>query len=433
MGLSRLQNLSQSGQLALGRLLDSDDIDFLCSPCQYHYRADEKPFTYSSVMGPFAHSGACRNKLVFLEDDHPPARARHSGAFLSTRDPWHDEMFFRRNFAQVMTHGQQMWWYSLGAQWFKDPYRQKVAGELHRVGLEAVKRDRGPVAEVAVVVDERSVSAMRLNAPFQQALLTDSLAAFYPTGAPVECHELHSFLNHADHSRFKVIAFLNLFRLDRDLLAAVNKLKSGNRTLMFSFAPGVLMDTPGSRVFSMDSASALVGMRLEEQKENVPLTVWVDPERVSLMGGGEDIRYGWLDAEIPIQPVIGIRDDGVEPLGFLHGGTPGFGRKAHPQWTSVFSAAPCMPPEVLQALLEEAGVHLYTRSRDVIYANRSMVACQACSAGKKKLRLPRPASLTDALNGAVVQPRSDGSHEIVMKRHETLIFWVGEPMRPEDA
>ena len=58
LGLSRLQNLSQSGHLALGRLLDSDDIDFICSPGGYFYRADEKSFTCSMVMGPVCEFGS---------------------------------------------------------------------------------------------------------------------------------------------------------------------------------------------------------------------------------------------------------------------------------------------------------------------------------------------------------------------------------------
>ncbi len=424
LGLSRLQNLSQCGQLAVGRLLESDDIDFICSPCEYFYRADEKPFTIGTVMGPFADSAASRNKLVFLEDDHPPAFARQGGACFTTRDPWHDGMYFRRNFAQVLSHGQQLWWYSLGAQWFKEPERQKIAGDLYRAGLKALEMDRGSVAEVAVVIDERSISTMRFNPMFQQSLLTESHGAFFPTGAPFDCFELRTFLRGTDYSRFKVVVFLNLFRIDSELLADIEKLKGDGRTLVFSFAPGLLKDSNGERTFSTDSASDLVGMRLAVEKESIPLTIWVDPERAPKMLGDEDIRYGWLHVDTGVSgPVLGITDPDAEALGFLHSGTPGFGIKKHPGWTSIFSAAPCVPTVILRALLKNAGVHIYTASGDTVYANRSMIAYVANSLGEKELTLPYAATLEDALTGEEIKLKRRRC-KISMKRHETRIFWI---------
>lgn len=424
LGLSRLQDLSQCGQLAIRRLLESEDIDFICSPCEYFYRADEKPFTFATVMGPFADSAAACGKLTFLEDDHPPAFVRLPGACFTTRDKWHDEMYFRRNFAQVLSHGQQFWWYSLGAQWFREPDRQNIIGTLNRVGLKALETDRGSVAEVAVVIDERSISSMRFNAQMHGMLLTESHAAFFPTGAPFECFELKSFLGKVDYSQFKVVVFLNLFRVDTGLLEGIEKLKCDGRTLMFSFAPGLLDDRSGVRTFSADSASELVGMALAEEKEGIPLTVWVDPERAPRFLGGEDVRYGWLHVDTGVAgPVLGITDTDAEPLGFLHTGTPGFGMKKHPEWTSVFSAAPGVPTSVLRALLKNAGVHVYTDSGDTVYPNRSMIAYVANSRGEKELILPFAATLEDVLTGEKIKLKRRRC-SMLMKRHETRIFWI---------
>ena len=428
LGLSRLQNLSQCGQLSVGRLLDSEDIDFICSPNEYCFRADEKPFTGSTVMGPFADSGACCNKLVFLEDDHCPpdgVEALSSNSAFSTRDTWHDEMFFRHTFAQMLSSGQQLWWYSLQVQWFKEASRQEIVGDLHRIGKEALERDRGSVAEVAVVIDERSISTMRFNPRLQQSILTDSHGNFFPSGAPFKCFELQSFLHHADHDRFKVVVFLNLFRVDQDLLDSVKTLKSDGRTLMFFFAPGLLMDRAGQREFSTESASELVGMNLAVESKNVPLTVWIDPDRVSLIPDRQDVRYGWLEMDTAVQPLaIGVDDEDAEPLGFLHSGRPGFATKKHKNWTSVYSAAPCLPTEVLRVLLKRAGVHVYTDGGDVIYANKSMLACVASSSGSKILRLPHVAILRDVFDGSVLIQDANNSISITMKRHETRIFWM---------
>ena len=424
LGLSRLQNLSQCGQLDLARILECKDIDFLCSPAEYYCRPDEKPFTASMVMGPYNDAGECHNKLCFLEDDHPPVFDHKSGAAFTTRDDWQDEMYFRQHFAQTLSHGQQLWWYSLGAKWFKERLRHNIVGKLFQVATKAMEKDRASLAEVAVVIDERSVSAMRFNPTFQRMLLTDSHAAFMRTGAPFECYESSTFLKHVDPSRFKFVAFLNLFRVDADVMAAVEKLKSAGRTLMFSFAPGALLDSVKGRAFSMDSASELVGMRLEREPVDVPLTVWVDPERTSLIPGGEDIRYGWTHLDIGVSPpFLGITDPAAEELGFLHSGTAGLGLRRHDCWTSVFTSAPCAPQEVLRALMRRAGVHIYSESGEVVYANRSMFACSASSRGEKAFRLPRLVTLVDVLTGERIHS-ADGAHRMFMRRNETRIFWI---------
>ena len=421
-GLSRLQNLSQCGQLALNRLLKSEDIDFICSPGEYFYRADEKPFTIGTVMGPFADSAINHNKLVFLEDDHPPGNELGNAVSFTTRDKWHDEMYFRRNLAYALSHGQQLWWYSLGAQWFKKSERQKIVGKLHQISQKAIKLDRSSTAEVAVVIDERSVSTMRFNPLLQQTLLTESHGAFFQTGAPFDCFELQSFLHCTDYSQFKVVVFLNLFRVDSELFAAIEKVKADGRTLLFSFAPGFLDDSNGERIFSTDSASKLAGMELVEKMDN-PLSVWVDPERSPLMLDGEDIRYGWMHIDHGVQsPVLGIADPEVVPLGYLYSGVPGLGMKEYPEWTSVFSAAPCIPPKILKAILKKAGVHLYTESEDVIYTNSSMLAYVSSSRGEKELTVKNSILLEDAITGEEIKMENSRC-KIFMKRHEVRIFW----------
>ena len=420
--LSYFQDLAQSGHLALDRVLDSPHVDFLCSPCSYRFRSDECDYRPISVLGPFADSAASRDKLVFAEDDHFPVfqRTRHPG--MSSRDRWHDEMTFRNALGRALTSGQQLWWYSLGGTWFREAQRQNIVGRLHRMGLEAIMRDRSPVAEVAVVVDERSISAMRLNAPFQRELILESFGACAASGIPVECHELRSFLDHTDHSRFKAVVFLNLFLADAERLAKIDLLKSAGRTLIFQFAPGLLTGGPGERAFSVEQASRLVGITLGEADGEVPLTVWMDPDRVP-MTEGDDIRFGMNNPELPTSPVLAVTDPRAAPLGFLHADQVGFARRRHADWTAVFCAPPNIPSAVLRTLFKEAGVAIYADSNEVLYANRSMLVVCASSRGEKILVLPNQPELVDALTGERLLPVK-GKYALFMKRHETRIFWL---------
>jgi len=274
------------------------------------------------------------------------------------------------------------------------------------------------------VIDERAVAPMRLNAPFQQALILDSVAACFPAGAPVACHELALFLRHADPGRYRFVYFPNLGWMDDGTRAALARWKGGDRTLLFTYAPGYAQGGPAERSFSAAAASAVAGMRLAETREASPLTVWVDPARAALLPDGADLRYGWLNPEIAARPLLCVDDPAAEALGYLTTGAVGLARRRHADWTAVFSAAPLAPSALLRALFRDAGVHIYAEGNDVVYANAGMVALSASAAGDRTLRLPRPARLTDALSGETLACDARQGVTLAMRRHETRIFWV---------
>ena len=122
--------------------------------------------------------------------------------------------------------------------------------------------------------------------------------------------------------------------------------------------------------------------------------------------------------------MLAVADAEAEPLGFLRSDAVGLARKRHPEWTSVFSSAPCLPTNLLRELLRQAGVHIYAEGGDVIYANQSMLAISASSSGMKTLTLPRPGPLVDALDGTAIETDADGRATLALKRHETRIFWT---------
>jgi len=421
--LSGAEQFQQCAHLALDRLLEAEEIDFFCSPCQYLYRGDESPVGFNSVLGSFSDSSALRGKLTYGEDDHRPPGVLSANHCLVTRDKFYDEMVFRRNFVQAMTHGQQQWWYSLGARWLDQPWRQAIAGGLHRLGLQALERDRSPVSEVAIVIDERSPLTMRINRDFQKSLILDTYArSFQSIGAPVELHELRTFLQCADIDRYRFVVFLNLFRVDDETMKAVGRLKGGGRTLFFQYAPGYLTGAPGERQFSDQRASDLVGMSLREVEEPMPMTVWIDPDSQNFLAELGDIRYGFHNYRNAVSPVLYAIDTEAEHLGRLHNELGGLAVKAHGQWRSVFSAAPEIPAAVVRKLLHRAGVHVYVDSEDVVYANQSYLGVSACSRGVKRIRLPASRSVTDALTGERIATDANHSWSVDMRRHEVRIF-----------
>ena len=68
---------------------------------------------------------------------------------------------------------------------------------------------------------------------------------------------------------------------------------------------------------------------------------------------------------------------------------PGMGVKSFPQWTSIYVAAPNLPAPVLRGIAGFAGVHLYNRDGDVLYATRDLLSIHTVAGGDRTFRLPR--------------------------------------------
>lgn len=414
--LSAIYNLSQSGHIALRRLLDCPDIDFLCSPLQYRYRQDVRPFTFGQVHGTLADSMRLYNKLTFAEEDHWEARGD-----LFARDEWHDRMYLMQDFGTQATHGQYMWWYANGRECFANPERRRLVCDLNRIGMKQLGMDRSPVAEIAVIMDDRSVSAIRPNPMFWREVLLHTYAGIYPAGAPFELFELNAFLERADHSKYKTVIFLNLYRLDKKILDGVNALKSNGRTLIFMGLSGKIFDSPdGKRTVSATNSEKLIGMKMKTASAAMPFSLWIDPDRTDFLPQNEDLRFGSED----FYPGLLESDDPTaETIAFWCNGNPGMARKKFPAWTSVFIGGARVPDIVWRTLFKDAGVHCYAQCGDVASVNASMVTYTASARGGRVLSMPCRETLEDVFTGEKIRTNEDGSCRLSLKRHETRVFF----------
>lgn len=411
--LSGMNHLSQSGHLGLRRILASPDIDFLCSPCLYSYRNDAGPCLLSSMLGAFSEAARLYGKMVYAEDDHHPSEFRVSG---ESRDEWHDEMSFRRNFAMVASHGIDMWHYSLGCGWLAPEHRRKSIAKLLEIAGELKKHPRTGKAQVALVVDERSVSALPPNPALTGALLLHTVAAAMRGGAAVDFYELESFFR-ADVSQYRVVIFCNLVRSDDAVREQIDRIRAG-RTLYFQYAAGYRHDAGADVSQSAENASRLTGVRLKET-EPQPLTVWYDPDRARLGNVESDIRYGLCDSR-RCSPVLAADDPGAEVFGTLADGGAGLVRKRYAGGTAVYSSAPVPDARLLHELFRDSGVFLRTAPGMAVYENDAMLAVTASARGKAELFLHPGETLTDAYTGEVL---NTPVAVLDLKRHETRIYY----------
>lgn len=401
-----------AGHLALAKVLDSPDVDFLTSPTSYAFRqlGGEGTSHFMSLFG----SAKLHGKLWFDENDIRTSLAPgERGTWGKPADIAGDIVQQEKELANVIVNGSAQWWFDVGSNVYSDPALMGRIGRLAQSASEAQKLDRRSVDEVAMVVDEKSLCYMRVGDPtLGSRLLVAQLPEMSRIGAPVG-HYLVTDLPHLKNH--KVFFIMTSFAPTAQDRAAIESLKCDGHVLVFLYAPGVYRDGQLDATGMAD----LTGIRLRMSREEVPFTVkLVKGHR--LTEGLEGQSYG---AQQRNAPFCYADDAAVTVLGTLPDGKPGLVVKTEKEWTSVFSAVPMLPTRLMRNIAQVAGVHTYIDTADVVWASKDLLGICVKDAGKRRVRLPKKADVLDLYSGEVVGENID-AFEADFADRATRVFVV---------
>ena len=97
---------------------------------------------------------------------------------------------------------------------------------------------------------------------------------------------------------------------------------------------------------------------------------------------------------------------------------------AHPQallLPRIDVAVPCVSAAVLRALAKSAGVHVYVDEDAVVYANASLLSITVVEPGRRRILLPQPVNVVDAISGQRVAEQTT-SCECDFQERESRLF-----------
>ena len=158
-----------------------------------------------------------------------------------------------------------------------------------------------------------------------------------------------------------------------------------------------------------------------------PITAGV-PEGYTFGGLDRDLpAYGqmppsWYPKHPACSPILYAPKPEGRVLGVMAAnGRPGLVVKDFGSWRSVWVGAYTISAPILRGILRFAGVHIYDEAEDIVYANRSWLAVHFSDDGERTLRLPRPATVVDALTGEVLG-RNVTVMRLKVRRGEMRIF-----------
>ena len=391
-----------SGHYALRRVLDSPDIDVLCSPLSYY---DRQWLGTGACMSP-AESVALAGKLWLNEDD---SRTHHSSqdAYGKVADLNQSRHVMLRNTAQAAIRGFGTWWMDLmGEGWYDDPQIWDVQRQLWPTERAMLARTKPFESEIALVIDERSMLYLAgQSRDLARRLIYESRAAAGRSGAPYGQYLLD------DVAAGKVPAKLQIHLATYAPTAAQRQALKAEQNVshLWCYSPG-LITTDG---FDAKAMGDLSGFDCEPV---TPSSGWATPTAAGKALGLAD-RWG---AEQPITPLYGVKPAGVEVLATWDDGSAAVAVRRKAGGVEAFCAVPALTPELIRACARLAGAHIWAEQNASVWAAAGYLCVTPMTDGRLAIHLPGAATLTDALTGERVGQGKD--LPIQVKAGETRVL-----------
>ena len=404
------QRQQNAGHLALDRVLNNADIDFITSPTSYAFRT---PGTGYSHFMSLTDSVKLHGKLWIDENDIrtwlTPGKIGAWGKTGTYAETLKQE---QRELASVLGQGCGQWWFDMGGGWFDDSQMMDQISRMRRIADKTLGRPRRSVAEIAVVVDDKSLAYLRPGNPLSSPLMLQVLPHLARTGAPLSYYALSDL---ADAPKHRMYVFLNAFAPDEADRRAINALKADGRVLVFFWAAGVYRDGQ----IDPKGISELVGMQIALSKKRAPMTgrIVKGADPVKGLGG----RSFGVDASVA--PSFSVEDPEAVVLGQRARAQPVLAVRKHDDWTSVYAAVPVHSCELFRNLAATAGVHRYVTTPDVVYATQSLLGIACNKAGKRTVRLRERARVWDLFADRLLQ-NDVAEFDIDVEKHGTVLLFI---------
>ena len=423
---------AEFGHLMGHEAIRSEWIDFLQGPHSYHNRR----VGTGTHLSKFAHDSVLAAGKYYIDQfdfqTHHHPRGAHDAKHVSLDEAvW----VMLRGLGFALQHNVAYYWHEGGpgsydqasvfgpAEWgrlhYDHPRYTQTIRQIKRITDENQRLGTTSAAEIALVHSTEALASLTPDRTRMFSLFNHGVRSWFRqySGFPVDEYQTELWPDIPRPYR------LYLFTMPWQITAAEReaihrRLRSENAIAVWTYAPGFLGDDGPD----LAHCEALTGFRLGRVRAyDEPQHVQVDVPSVVDVAGGDhpfvaagSASYGTMtDPEIfnfgcgwwqwPADQRFGDvfyaePDPAMTVLGTLkHQGKPGLCLRRHAGFTSVYTAAPLISGELLRALFLRAGAHCYAPDGDLVYASDRYVTIHATAAGPRRVCLPRPRAVSDAV------------------------------------
>ena len=396
---------------AISQLLRLDSVDMLSAPHTYYRRG----LGGDALMRQYLGSATLHGKLFFDEGDDQThlerlkPRPDHRAYALTAE---HSKTFLYREFGNMATHGIGLWYMDLNGGWFRDAELVDAVGRMKKWADVSMHHCRKRDSQVAVISAPESEFYLNYRkSPGNEigyGLYHDQVGEFFRAGAPFDWYLIDDLAAIKDRG-YKVYIFLDCFYLTDAQRNTIRQLQSGDRTLMWFYAPGYASHDNLSKT----RMEELTGLHFQQASQGTLQGVMVDTRQT--LGIAKTQKSLFTVAPEPgVQALAFGTDELAEKIVLAERRCPG--------WTSIFSAVPGIPGDVLGAIYTRAGVHRYTTSDDVLSANESWLMLHTRTAGTKRIRLPHKCSKVTEITTETLIGQHIDHFQIDLPQYATAVF-----------
>ena len=397
-----------AGHYALRKLLNSPDIDVICSPISYFDRGPGE----SAPCMTAAESVALAGKMWLNEDDtrtHLTHEDTFPGAQHVVKNVYETNGELVRNVAQEAARNFATWWMDLPASgWFDDPAMWAEMKRMNAMDSELLALQLPFRPQIADVIDPEAMTMVAEGgAEVSRPLVYESRAEFGRTGAPYGQYLLD------DVAAGRVHAKLYVFNSPWSLTEAqrANILKSTRQaTKLWCYAPGMF----DSGRLNPGAMQQLTGFKILPAKS---ATALAEPTSAGKKLGLQK-KIGINRAVTPLFMAADARPE--EVLAAYPNGEAAVAVRKTASGVSIFCGAPALSSELLRAAAKMAGVSLYTGSDCIVYGNGPYLSIHGIADGQLKINTHTSGAVADGLTGALIGMGPEVS--IPVKKGQTRIL-----------
>ena len=388
--------LANDGLQGLGLALSDPNIDCIATLIDYVKRRGGQA---GLSITPFFASARLHHKMIWEEHDYRTHVARAPFATDKTDNLEETISVLTRSVGMTLAENAGVWWRAFQDDWYHQEKTMETIADLKRISDDSLAADKSPVAQVALIYDE---SVPYYLAGGDNAFLRQQVWGTYEAaarmGAPYDMYLL-SDLKNKKMPDYKLYIFMNTYRVSEQMQKVIAaKVRKNNAVSVWCYAPGyVYADDDILNTGTMDTLTG-IGLAVQLSKETLSLKVTNTTNPITSQIKSTFPSYAFA-------PSFTVTDPDVKVLGKTALGTA-LVVKEFPNWRSVYSLMP-LTQELMQGLCDYAGVHVYSRSYDVLYANKSYVFLYTSTPGEKTISLRSPANITDEITGKMIGKSMD--------------------------
>lgn len=440
-GHSFLKNFAHSGQLALGKLLRTEEIDWISGPISY---ADRLPSGTGTFPLPID-SVSLNGKLFVLEEDYRTvleSKPTHSGEPL-IKDPFALNEAQWRDAGAALAHNAGVEWIDKGgagslsssAIWNR---AKALRDALHmRMAVPTANPD------LIVFLDERALAYLIAEEAFE--LLVAGVQSTIGSAGINAGYYLLSDLAHREHfPEAKAYVFLNAWDIRQDLRSAIkSRLQKDNKILLWLYAAGLF---DGGRD-SIERVREVMGIAIKPQPFYSRSGTRLVNRRHALTKAFPDIS---VIGGTELEPSFFAIPENSEVLGeYSETGLPSFVvrdfKEITPEegaWTSVFLGEPILKSELARTLCISSGGHVFSFGDDVVHARPPFLTIHSRSGGDRTVPLPpkfvcyclqTESFLTVESDSVRIQTRPGTTHTFLVGPREQVEYLLSIKLNPKSV